>query len=170
MLTHCGTREIETDRLYLRPFKYSDDDDMLKYWISDPKIQSMLSEPIYSTKEEVRELLDKYVSSYQNDDYYRWAVVEKDSLACIGQIAIYLVNDKNHWGEIEYCIGSHFHRKGFATEATKTIIDYGFEYVNFHKIQYATKKLIQRQKGLFKNAALHTREHYEIIGIWTTNM
>jgi len=48
MLTHCGTREIETGRLYLRCFKYSDDDDMFKYWISDPKIQSMYSEPVYS--------------------------------------------------------------------------------------------------------------------------
>jgi len=48
MLTHCGTREIETGRLYLRCFKYSDDDDMLKYWISDPNIQSMYSEPVYS--------------------------------------------------------------------------------------------------------------------------
>jgi ribosomal-protein-alanine N-acetyltransferase len=52
----------------------------------------MLSEPTYSTEEEVRELLDTYISSYQNDIYYRWAIVEKDSLACIGQIAIYLVN------------------------------------------------------------------------------
>ena len=130
MLTHCGTIEIKTDRLYLRPFKYNDDDNMLKYWISDPKIQSMISEPVYSTKEEVKELLDKYISSYQNNSYYRWAITEKESLICIGQIAIYLVNEKNHWCELEYCIGSQFHRKGYATEATKAIIDFGFINVN----------------------------------------
>ena len=28
---------------------------MLKYWISDPKIQSLYSEPVYSTKQEVKE-------------------------------------------------------------------------------------------------------------------
>ena len=66
MITHYGTKEIETDRLYL-------------------------------------------ITSYQNDDYYRWAIVEKESLACIGQIAIFLVNEKNHWCEIEYCIGSQFY-------------------------------------------------------------
>jgi ribosomal-protein-alanine N-acetyltransferase len=137
---HCGTIEIETKRLFLRPFKYSDDDDMLKHWISDPKIQSMLSEPIYSTKEEVKGLLDKYISSYQNNDYYRWAIVEKDSFVCIGQIAIFLVNDKNHWCEIEYCIGSQFHRKGYATEAIKSIIKFGFENINFHKIQVCHKE------------------------------
>ena len=77
MLTHCGTQKIETDRLILRQFQYSDDENMLEYWISDPNIQFMYSEPIYSTKNEVKELLDKYINSYQNCDYYRWAVIEK---------------------------------------------------------------------------------------------
>ena len=30
MLTHCGTQTIETERLILRRFAYSDDDAMLK--------------------------------------------------------------------------------------------------------------------------------------------
>lgn len=140
MLTHCGTKDIETSRLYLRPFKYKDDDDMLKYWISDPKIQSMYGEPTYSTKDEVYKLLNKYISSYENNDYYRWAIIEKESEICIGQIAIFLVVSKHHFGEIEYCIGSEFHRKGFATEAVNAILDFGFNRVNFHKIQVSHKE------------------------------
>ena len=147
-MIHYGTIEIETERLYLRPFRYSDDDDMLKHWISDPKIQSMISEPIYSTKEEVRELLDKYITSYQNDDYYRWAIVKKDSLDCIGQIAIYLVNEKNHWCEIEYCLGSQFHRNGFTTEATNAIMDFAFAKMNIHKMQVCHKEHNIASKGV----------------------
>mgnify|MGYP003317722449 CR=1 FL=1 len=71
MLTHIGTTTIETDRLLLRRFEYSDDDAMLQYWIADEKIQSMYSEPVYTTKEAVKELLDKYISSYEKEDYYR---------------------------------------------------------------------------------------------------
>lgn len=44
MLTHIGTNTIETERLTLRRFQYTDDDSMLKYWIADEKIQSMYSE------------------------------------------------------------------------------------------------------------------------------
>ena len=150
MLTHCGTKEIETNRLYLRPFKYSDDDDMLKYWISDPKIQSMISEPTYSTKKEVKELLDRYISSYKKDNYYRWIIIERESLAGIGQISIFLVDDKNHWCEIEYAIGSAFHRKGFAFEATKAIIDFAFEKVCFHKVQVCHKENNLASKGLIQ--------------------
>lgn len=60
MLKHTGTQVINTERLVLRPFRYTDDNDMLAYWISDPNIQSLYSEPIYTTKEEVKELLDIY--------------------------------------------------------------------------------------------------------------
>lgn len=150
MLTHCGTKKIETDRLLLRPFQYSDDDDMLNYFISDSQSQALLSEPTYSTKEEVKGLLDTYILSYQNEDYYRWAIVEKDSLACVGQVAIFLVNDKYHWCEIEYCIGSQFRRKGYCVEAVKSIIDYAFPNINIHKMQVCHKEGNLASKGVIQ--------------------
>jgi len=141
MITHVGTGKIETEGLILRKFEYTDDEDMLKYWISDPKIQSLYSEPVYSTKEEVKELLDKYIGAYSKNDYYRWAVILKETNECIGQSAYFFVDNKNHFAEIEYCIGSLFQRKGFATEATKAIIKYGFNKMNLHKIQICHKSI-----------------------------
>ena len=141
MLTHNGTDTITTDRLVLRRFEYSDDDSMLRNWIADEKIQSMYSEPVYSTKEEVKELLDKYIGSYERPDYYRWAVIEKESGECIGQIAYFLVDSKNHFAEIEYCIGAEFQCRGYATEATKAVISFGFDRINLHKVQICTKTI-----------------------------
>ena len=141
MLTHNGTDTITTDRLILRRFEYSDDDSMLRNWIADEKIQSMYSEPVYSTKEEVKELLDKYIGSYERPDYYRWAVIEKASGECIGQIAYFLVDNKNHFAEIEYCIGAEFQCRGYATEATKAVIAFGFDRINLHKVQICTKTI-----------------------------
>lgn len=105
MLTHIGTNAITTERLILRRFEYADSDTMLKNWVADEKIQSLYSEPAYSTKEAVKELLDKYIGSYERNDYYRWAIIEKKSDECIGQIAYFLVDSKNRFAEIEYCIG-----------------------------------------------------------------
>ena len=141
MLTHIGTETIETERLILRRFRYTDDEAMLKYWIADEKIQSLCSEPTYTTKEAVKELLDKYIASYEKEDYYRWAIIEKISGECIGQIAYFLVDNKNNFAEIEYCIGSDYQCKGFATEATKAVIEYGFNKINLHKIQICTKTI-----------------------------
>ena len=141
MLTHTGTITIETERLILRRFEYSDDEAMLKYWIADEKIQSLYSEPTYSTKEEVKGLLDKYISSYAREDYYRWAIIDKENGECVGQIAYFLVDNKNHFAEIEYCIGSQFQCRGYATEATKAVIDFGFKKMNLHKVQICTKTI-----------------------------
>lgn len=140
MLKHSGTQTINTERLILRPFQYTDNEDMLVYWISDPNIQSMYSEPVYTTKQEVKELLDKYISSYELPDYYRWAIIEKNSTICIGQIAIFLIDNKNHFCEIEYALGEKFHRKGYATEAVNSILDFYFNKVDFHKVQVCHKE------------------------------
>jgi ribosomal-protein-alanine N-acetyltransferase len=168
VLLHCGTKNIETNRLLLRAFRFTDDEDMLQYWISDPEIQSMYCEPVYTTKNEVNVLLNKYISSYQSEDYYRWAVIEKESQICIGQIAFFLVDNKNHFCELEYCIGKKFQRKGYATEATRAVIDFGFRDVHFHKIQIchnlnnnASKRLIQKC-GLTYEGTL--RDYYFIDG------
>lgn len=140
MLIHKGSTEFSSERLIMRQFQHADNEDMLTYWISDPDIQSMYSEPIYSTRHEVKELLDKYISSYKSLDYYRWAIIEKESNICIGQIAIFLVDNKNHFCEIEYALGKKFHRKGYATEAVNSLLAFCFNDVNFHKVQVCHKE------------------------------
>ncbi|ADL52474.1 GNAT family N-acetyltransferase [Clostridium cellulovorans] len=162
MLTHTGTNEIETENLLLRKFEYSDSDDMLKYWISYPELQALYGEPAYTTKDEVNDLLNKYITSYEKKDYYRWAIILKETNECIGQIAYFLVDNKNHFAEIEYCIGLHFQRKGFATEATKAIISYGFDKINLHKIQIShksinipSKKVIEKCGFVYEGSLRH---------------
>lgn len=154
MLTHTGTKTIETERLILRRFEYSDDESMLKYWVADEKIQSLYSEPVYSTKEEVKGLLDKYIGSYEKEDYYRWAVIDKENGECIGQVAYFLVDSKNHFAEIEYCIGSQFQCRGYATEATKAVIDFGFDSMNLHKVQICTKTINAPSKRVIEKCGL----------------
>lgn len=141
MVSNIGTNEIKTERLILRQFQYSDDNSMLKNWIADEKVQSLYLEPVYTTKAEVKELLDRYIGNYQNNDYYRWAVILKSNNECVGQIAYFLFDSKNQFAEIEYCIGREFQCKGFATEATKAVIEYGFDKINLHKIQISHKSI-----------------------------
>lgn len=141
MLKNIGTKTIETERLILRRFEYADADAMLKNWAADENIQSMYAEPTYSTMEAVNGLLDKYISAYKNADCYRWAITDKASGECIGQIAYFLVDSKNNFAEIEYCIGADFQRKGFATEATMAVIAYGFEQIKLHKVQISVKSV-----------------------------
>lgn len=141
MLTHTGTQVIETERLILRRFTYEDADDMLSYWVSDEKVQALYGEPAYQTKGAVIGLLDKYIGGYEKEKekYYRWAIISKTTGECIGQLAFFFVDEKNHFVEIEYCIGVLFHNRGYMTEAVKAVISFGFERLNLHKIQVSHK-------------------------------
>lgn len=167
-MTNIGTKEIETERLILRKFTYNDADDMLKYWAGDPGVQLMYCEPVYSSKKEVKELLDKYISSYEKDDYYRWAVIVKDTNECIGQIAYFLVDNKNNFAEIEYCIGSNFQKKGFATEACKAVINYGFKNIHLHKVQICHNSINMPSKKVIEKCGFHydgtLRDYFYING------
>ena len=139
MLNHTGTETFTTERLTLRKFAYADAESMLRNWAADAQVQADYGEPAYATMEEVRKLLDKYIGSYEHYDYYRWTIVEKETGECIGKIAYFLLDSRNHFAEIEYCIGTAFQRKGYATEATKAVIYYGFERIHLHKIQICAR-------------------------------
>lgn len=149
-MNKIGTNTIETERLYLKRFEYGYADDMLKHWIADKELQALYGEPAYTTKAEVNELLNKYISSYDNDHYYRWAVISKDTNECIGQIAFFLVDTKNNFAEIEYCIGKQFQNKGLCTEATKAVIKYGFDKIGLHKIQICHKSVNLKSKRVIE--------------------
>ena len=153
-MMHIGTQSIETERLILRRFEYSDLGSVFNNWASDEYVQKMYSEPVYETLEAARGLLDKYIGKYEDEDYYRWAVILKETGECIGQIAYFLVDTKNHFAEIEYCIGTAFQGNGFATEAAKAVIAYGFDRIGLHKVQICTKEINPKSKRVIEKCGL----------------
>ena len=135
----CGSQDIETERLLIRAFRSEDADSMMRNWISDEYIQGMYGEPAYKTHEDVDKLLGTYIRNYRSGCYFRWGVFEKKSCECIGQIAYFLVDTHNNFGEIEYCIGKAFQGEGYATESCKAVIDYGFDKIGFNKVQICVR-------------------------------
>jgi ribosomal-protein-alanine N-acetyltransferase len=172
LVKHVGTQAIKTERLILRCFEYSDIDSMLKNWIADEQTQWDYGEPCYTTEEAVRELFDtKYIASYSRNDYYRSAVIEKESGECIGLIAFFSMDTSNRHGEIEYVIGPAFQGKGYATEMTKAVIAFGFEKINLHRIEIdcrteneASRRVIEKcgltYEGVFRDF-FWRKDHYE---------
>lgn len=150
-MNNIGTKVIDTERLILRKFKSEDIDSVFKNWAADDKVQSMYREPIYATREAVKELVeDNYVADYEKENSYRWAIISKDNNECIGQIAYYLVDKDNNFAELEYCIGREFQGNGYATEATKAVIEYGFESMNLHKVQISHMENNDKSKNVIK--------------------
>ncbi len=150
MLTETFTTNINTERLQMRRFVTSDAESVFRNWASDPDVQLNYGEPVYETQESVSELLDKYIAKYDEPYYYRWAVIEKSSGECVGQIAYFLVDPGNEFAEIEYCIGSSYQGRGYATEACKAVIRYGLEQIGLHKVQICCRTSNQKSRKVIE--------------------
>ncbi|MBO4580346.1 MAG: GNAT family N-acetyltransferase [Clostridiales bacterium] len=139
MLQDNVMTSIDTIRLILRKFEEIDAEPAYRNWAGRPEVQLNYGEPVYKTVKKTSELIRRYIRAYDKKYSYRWAVIERASGECIGQIAYFLVDPGNEFAEIEYCIGTDYQGKGYATEACKAVIAYGFEKIGLHKVQICVR-------------------------------
>ncbi|MDE5597646.1 MAG: GNAT family N-acetyltransferase, partial [Lachnospiraceae bacterium] len=77
-MKHCGTRQLETDRLILRRFVNEDAAAMYKNWASDDAVTKFLMWPTHSSEEISRRVTIDWVNSYADENYYQWAIGLKE--------------------------------------------------------------------------------------------
>ena len=160
-MKHCGTQVIETKRLRLRPFVLSDAADLLELWIADPAVQSEYGEPVYETLPAVEGLLNKWIAGYENPAFYRWAMIERQSGRCIGQIAFCRVYEDCRAAEIEYCVSAAFWGHGYAGEALQAVIEHTFENTDFAWLEVYHRAENTKSGRVLEKSAMHTTETVE---------
>lgn len=160
-MQHFGTKTFETERLICRPFISKDYEDMFKSWAANPHIQFEYGEPVYTNISQVKELLTKYIESYQKPDFYRWAIVEKISKENIGQIAFCKVYSDCQTAEIEYCIGESFWGKGYAGEALSGLINFAFRNTDFLKLEAYHRSENVKSGRVLEKSAMHITDTVE---------
>lgn len=135
-MNHLGTVEIETERLLLRRFTENDAKAAFDNWTSDEKVTEFLRWPTHSSVEVTKKILFEWIKSYDNMDYYQWAIVLKsfgdDPIGTIGVVDQDANLDLVHIG---YCIGSKWWKQGITSEAFKSIIPFLFDEVKVNRIE-----------------------------------
>lgn len=162
---------IETERLQLRQFQKSDLDAVMAYHAL-PDVQRYLDWKARD-RVEVKAALDAMVKQNRltrPGDIVHLAVTRKSDDLLIGQISLRWTDATAGQAEIRF-IFSPFHRKqGYATEAVRAAMDFGFENFRFHRIfarcagsNQASARLL---KGLGLRLEAHYREHALFQGEW----
>lgn len=134
MLTHKGTKQIETPRLILRRFRTDDARAMFCNWASDPEVTRFLTWPTHSSTDISRMVLEDWVHAYENKEYYQWAMELKDLGEPIGSISVVRQNDRIGEAEIGYCMGRAWWHQGIMSEALAAVIDFLFGQVGINRI------------------------------------
>lgn len=123
---------LESPRLYYKALSLENCTEEYVNWLNDLEVILYLETGGNYTIEKLREFLNKIQN---NSAILFWAIYLKENNKHIGNIKIdpismrhkrgeygIMLGDKNEWG------------KGFAREATETILDYCFTVKNLHKI------------------------------------
>ena len=136
MLTHKGTKTIETDRLILRQFTMDDAPAMYRNWASDDIVTKHMTWPTHPSVEVSKMVLSDWTASYAKDDYYQWAIVLKENgPEPIGSISAVHIHEKIDGAVMGYCMARSHWGKGIMTEALIALIDFFFTEVGVNRIE-----------------------------------
>ena len=134
MLEHKGTVTIETPRLILRRFTLADADAMFRNWANDSEVTKYLTWPPHGSLEVTKAVLADWVSSYEKDCYYQWAITLKENGdEPIGSLFADC-DDRIEKAHIGYCIGKAWWRKGIMSESLQAVMDFLFDEVGCNRV------------------------------------
>ena len=128
---------LDSERITLRDIEEKD-------WVGVHKYASQTIVCKYqswgpNTEEESRSFVKQLIEDAKIEPRSRFvfAVFDKKDNQMIGSGEINLRDFTNRIGEIAYIINPDYWGKGFATEAAKLLIEFGFKEIHLHRI-YAT--------------------------------
>lgn len=128
-MKHRGTKQLETNRLILRPFALDDYKLFYKNWATDERVTRYMTWNPHQNIEETKELVTRWSNSYNKDDFYHWIIVLKENKEPIGSMSVVDINEEKEDMEVGYCISFDNWNKGLATEAFSKVIEYLFNEV-----------------------------------------
>lgn len=125
--------ELYTRRLTLRKLEGEDIPALVRL-ANNKKISDQIVNIPYPYQEPDAAFRISYiVRGFKEKSRYIFAIIQDDPEAFIGEVSLHLHPDEPY-AELGYWIGEPYWSKGYATEASKAIIKFGFEQLNLELI------------------------------------
>jgi len=165
---------LETDRLTLREFKERDWQAVHAY-ASDPEVVRHV-EWGPNTEEDTRAFIQRALAQQQEQprSNYGFAVVLKKQDLLIGACGIRISNPDQREGWIGYVFNRRFWGQGYATEAARALVAFGFDQLDLHRIfatcdpaNVASARVLEKTGMRCEG---HLREHKWQKGRWRDSL
>jgi RimJ/RimL family protein N-acetyltransferase len=166
---------LRTERLELRPYRESDLE-VFHAMRSDPEVARYLYEDPH-TLEQSREKLAARLGLRElaaENDWLPAAIVERTSDAMVGDVGLNLRSIEHRTGEIGFILHPAHHGRGYATEAARALLDWGFREFGFHRIvgrtearNLASARVLER---LGMRLEAHLVENEWVKGEWQSEL
>ena len=156
--------ELETERLVLRQV-IEEDLDQLYEMFRDPEVAKYDYFHPVSSKAETLKFLERFNQDLSANEEITWGLILKETNQLIGTCCLGEFNEGARRAEIGYDLTQKQWGKGYATEAVKAVIDFGFIRMNLNRIEatitpgndasvQVLKKLNFTQEGILRKRDL----------------
>jgi RimJ/RimL family protein N-acetyltransferase len=162
---------IETERLRLRPFNRGDVDAVFAYRSLPEVAQFLFDEPM--SHEECAEAVrarTAQVAFTGEGDKILLALERKDDGHLVGEVSLIWRSVSDQQAELGYILHPEVHGRGYASEAARALLAFGFRDVGLHRIyaRCAARNLasarVMTRLGMREEAHFH--EHMHVKGRW----
>ncbi len=125
---------LETARLRLRPWTF-DDAPVLQRLAGRREIaDTMISTPHPYTEQQAREWIAGHAAAFTQGKAVHFAIQLKDTAQLIGAAELRAIDTEHAHAELSAWIGVEWWGQGFASEAARAVVGFGFQDLNLNRI------------------------------------
>jgi ribosomal-protein-alanine N-acetyltransferase len=121
---------LQTPRLLLREVNSDDANDIFEF-ASDRQATKYTFLNTHRSIEDT----EKFILFLKSPDIVAWAIVLRESEQVIGYCFFHSLNADHRKAEIEFGISREYWGQGYATEAARKVLSYGFEKGHLRRIE-----------------------------------
>ena len=126
--------ELESERLIYREINSEDVEEIFKIY-SNPEVAKYDWFTPINTKDDALSIINCYKKEFENKEEITWGVARKNDNKIIGYCNLGSFDDDSIRSEIGYGFNREEWNKGYATEAIKVLVKFGFEVMSFNRIE-----------------------------------
>lgn len=150
--------ELESERLLYKPMSLAHATPTYLGWLNDEEVNRYLE----VSKENRLEELEAYIRHSVDHKIFFWAIHLKENGKHIGNIKIDPIHKKHGTGEYGILMGDKAQwGKGYAKEASLTVIDFCFGSMNLRKMTLGVVADNLPAVKLYENMGFITEGHYQ---------
>ncbi len=165
---------IITERLMLRRIKKEDIADIYEYSKDHQTSKYLLwyPHPSIGVTKKFYKLINK---KYKSGTLYEWAIINTDDRKMIGTCGFTKINHIDNNAEVGYVLAPSYWGKGYATEALKRVLEFGFDFLGVERIEarymtgntaslHVMEKCHMRHEGIM-NHSVYSKGEYRDVGL-----
>jgi RimJ/RimL family protein N-acetyltransferase len=162
---------LKGEKIILRPIIKTDISLFLK-WFNNPELLQYISLYLPMTEIEEEEWIKTIAQNPKNNVIFIIEAIENSNKIPIGDIGLFHINTKDQNCVFGIAIGEKdYWSKGYGTDASKLIIDYGFKQLNLYSIsssaiEYNERSIRLHKKLGFKEEGRRRKRHFKNGQFW----